>query len=58
MKNPEGYSAIELLEISLRFLSRYRQVSSIIDEDTYWMLERVAENVESAIHRLKAGELY
>ena len=57
MKDPEEYSAIELLEISLR------HVSSILDqeppiEDTYWMLERVAENVESAIHRLKAGELY
>jgi hypothetical protein len=57
VKNPEEYSAIELLELSLR------QVSSILDqeppiEDTYWMLERVAENVESAIHRLKAGELY
>ena len=57
MKDPEEYSAIELLEISLR------HVSSILDQEppieyTYWMLERVAENVESAIHRLKAGELY
>jgi hypothetical protein len=57
MKDPEEYSAIELLELSLR------QVSSILGQEppieyTYLMLERVAENVESAIHRLKAGELY